>query len=290
MSGPSLLVNLSVPQRAAAAAGPELGAEGVGLMRAEFLVFQTGKHPGLLQEQGELQPLLADGMRQVAQAFHPRRVLYRSLDQRTNDLRALEGAEGREPHEENPALGCRGVFRSMRFPEIFLAELAALRQVRSEGFSSLQLMLPFVRWADEVAWAREQCTQQGLLVQDGFELWMMVETPAAVLRAEDFRGMVDGVSIGSNDLTQFILAIDRDNEVFADVNLDRDPAALAAIEWAIRSFQRLGVPVGICGDAPSRSEHVLQSLVSWGVDSISLSPDRLQATQVLLSQLSTPAT
>jgi pyruvate,water dikinase len=273
---PKINVNLSAPIRASEAAA--LDVAGVGLMRAEFLIYRTGRHPLFLLTDPpprDLTTILADGMRTVAREFHPRPVLYRSMDLRSNEVRNLIGGAQFEEEEENPALGCRGINRSQRDADTFRAELEALEMVRQSGFENLNLMVPFVRWPSEVEWAREQ-------LDDVFskssppELWMMVETPATVLRAEEFSTLVDGVSIGSNDLTQLLLGLDRDNLAYARMDWDTDPAVLKGLELAVESFKSQGVPVGICGDGPSRSNELLDRLIEWGIDSISVSLERVE--------------
>jgi pyruvate,water dikinase len=286
---PAVYVNLSVPGRAAEAV--ELGVDGVGLMRAEFLVFQTGQHPLLLleaQPPGDLTSVIAEGVRTVARELYPRPLTYRSLDLRSNDLRNLAGGDRFEADEDNPALGCRGVSRSQRDVGVFGAELAALATLHGEGFDNLRLMLPFVRWPEEVTWAREQLATAGLGEGSGLELWMMVETPATILRAAEFAPLVDGVSIGSNDLTQLLLGIDRDNVAFADRSFDLDPTVIEGLRLAVDAYRAFGVPVGICGDAPSRSEELLQLLVTWGLTSVSVSLDRVAALQRLVAQVGEP--
>ena len=280
MATPRTLVNLSVPARAAEARAA--GAEGVGLMRAEFLVYQTGRHPLFLLTDpppNDLTTILADGMRTVAREFDSGPVLYRTMDMRSNELLNLVGGSKFEEPEDNPALGCRGVNRSIRDPETFKAELAAVASVRAQGFTGVNVMLPFVRWPEEVAWARERMTEAGL---DDAELWMMVETPASILRAEEFAALVDGISIGSNDLTQLLLGLDRDNVAFARQNWDLDPTVVRGLRLAVDEYKKHGTPIGICGDAPSRSSELLNLLVDWGLDSISVSLDRVAALKALL--------
>jgi pyruvate,water dikinase len=285
MSAPAIYVNLSVPRRAVEAVSA--GADGVGLMRAEFLVYRSGRHPRLLitdAAPNDLGTILADGMRSVARAMHPRPVLYRSLDLRSNDVSKLLGGAEFEDGEDNPALGCRGMTRARRDPDVFLAEIAALARVRSEGYDNLQLLLPFVRWPEEIEWARECLEAADRNGASQVRISMMVETPGVVLRAKDFAPLVDGVSIGSNDLTQLILGIDRDNIAFAQQDWDEDPAVLSGIEWAVRSYRDLGVPVGICGDGPSRSEELLRRLLGWGMASISVSLDRVEALRTMVQE------
>jgi pyruvate,water dikinase len=283
---PATYVNLSIPSRAAEARAA--GAGGVGLMRAEFLVYQTGRHPLFLitdPPPNDLKTVLGDGMRTVAREFDPFPVLYRTMDMRSNELLNLVGGANFEEHEDNPALGCRGVNRSIRDPDTFDAELAAVAGVRKEGYTNINVMLPFVRWPEEVQWARERMAKAGL---EDTPLWMMVETPAAILRADEFAGLVEGVSIGSNDLTQLVLGLDRDNVAFARQDWDADPAVRRGLKLAVDEYKQRGVPVGICGDAPSRSPELLNLLVAWGLDSISVSLDRVAALRELITD-SSPA-
>jgi pyruvate,water dikinase len=290
MTPPAVYANLSVPARAVEAAAA--GVEGIGLMRSEFLVYRTGRHPRLLVNDAapnDLQTILADAMRRVCEAMQPRPVLYRSLDLRSNEVMQLVGGADFETVEENPALGCRGMSRSRRDSDVFAVELKALRQVRAEGFDNLRFMLPFVRWPEEVEWAREQL-EAGASSGSPPELWMMVETPSSVLRAAEFAPLIDGVSIGSNDLSQFILALDRDNVAFARHDWDSDPAIIAGLRIAAQQYQALGVQVGICGDAPSRSESLLRMLCDWGLTSISVSLDRVAALKDLLAEQAVEAT
>jgi pyruvate,water dikinase len=154
--------------------------------------------------------------------------------------------------------------------------------VRDEGYDNLNLLLPFVRWPQEIEWARECLTAAGSGAGPQPQVWMMVETPAVILRAQDFAPLVDGVSIGSNDLSQLILGVDRDNNAFARQDWDEDPAVREGLRWAIERYRGLGVPVGICGDAPSRSEDLLKELCGSGMTSISVSLDRVARLKELL--------
>ncbi len=285
MKIPAVYANLSVPRRAHEAI--EAGAEGVGLLRAEFLVYRAGRHPALLltdSPPNDLKTIVADAMRTVARAMHPNPVFYRTLDLRSNEVRKLLGGGELEDTEENPALGCRGMARARRDSEAFDIEVGAARQVRDEGFDNLNLLLPFVRWPEEVSWARERLERQGLGPESGVKLFMMVETPSTVLRAAEYAPLVDGISVGSNDLTQLVLGIDRDNVAFARQDWDDDPAVLSCLRWAIEAYKAEGVPVGICGDAPSRSEVILKSLLEWGLDSISVSLSQVALLKEMIAQ------
>jgi pyruvate,water dikinase len=264
----------------------EAGVDGVGLLRAEFLVYRTGRHPRLLLRDPaptDLGTILKEGMRTVARAMYPRPVYYRSLDLRSNEVAALVGGEAFEFAEDNPALGLRGMTRARRDGDVFAAELGALARARAEGYDNLHLTLPFVRWPEEVEWAREQLV--GAVAGDPLpQVWMMVETPGAVLRAADFAVLVDGVSIGSNDLTQLILGVDRDNVAFSRQDWDSDPAVIDGLRWVVDTFTGLEVPIGICGDAPSRSRALFASSCGWGMDNISVSLDRVDALRALLDE------
>ena len=285
MNAPKIFANLSVPNRVSEAVAA--GAQGIGLMRSEFLVYKTGRHPMVLaKEEGAsgLKKILAKGMRTAAQGMYPNPVLYRSLDLRSNEVGKLASGEDYELHEDNPALGCRGISRSQRDEAVFDIEIEALLEVRGENLPNLRMMLPFVRWPEEVKWARAKLEAAHKPGNPPVPLWMMVETPATVLRAADFAPLVDGVSIGSNDLAQLILAVDRDNVAFASLDWDSDPAVLAGLHMAIQNYRELKVPVGICGDAPSRSEPLLELLCDWGIDSISVSLDRLAALRALIER------
>jgi pyruvate,water dikinase len=287
MTNPAVYANLSVPRRATEAAAADV--EGIGLLRSEFLVYQTGRHPALLLEDaapGDLGSVLGAGMKTVAAAMFPRPVLYRTLDLRSNELRGLQGGESIEVLEDNPALGCRGLVRSRRDPETFMAELHALGRVRKEGYTNLHVMLPFVRWPAEVEWVHECMEAANLTGELRPKLYMMVETPASVFCAEKFAPLIDGVSIGSNDLTQLVLGVDRDNYAFAQQNSDEDPAVFAALKWAIDTYNALGIPVGICGDAPSRSTQLLSMLCDLDLSSISVSLERVPTLRSLLSERS----
>ncbi len=273
MRSPEVLLNLSVPELATQAAA--LPAAGVGLMRAEFLALALGTHPlALLEEQGEdaFVQVFRDGLETVARAFHPRPVTYRSLDLKSNEYRALQGGERFEPHEENPMLGRRGAFRSTLHPEEFRLELRAVRDVIESGLDNVRLLIPFVRTVAELRLVRAEVEAAGLLGRPGFQLWAMAEVPSTALLPERFAAEVDGLSIGSNDLTQLVLGADRDSGELAERYLATDEAVLAAIERIVAGAHTAGVPVCICGDAPSQDAGLVRALVEFGIDGISVVP------------------
>ncbi|MFO7156560.1 MAG: phosphoenolpyruvate synthase [Pseudomonadota bacterium] len=277
-----IYVNLGEPARAAQVA--ELPVDGVGLLRAEFLILEAlgGVHPRLLLERKQEKAFverLAEGVTVMARAFFPRPVIYRSMDFRTNEFRGLEGGEKFEPREENPMIGYRGCYRYIREPDLFRLELEMIRTVRAQ-YDNLHLMIPFVRTAREFARCREIVQEAGLEPRQRFELWVMAEVPSVVYWIPEYARLgATGVSIGSNDLTQLVLGVDRDSRVVAPLFDERDPAVLDAIRRIIRRCHRSGITVSICGQAPSVYTEYAEWLVRHGIDSISVSPDAVEATR-----------
>ncbi|MBI4498610.1 MAG: phosphoenolpyruvate synthase [Chloroflexi bacterium] len=272
-----LYVNLGEPERAEEVA--QQPVDGVGLLRAEFMILAAleGAHPRLLLQQGrgeEFVVKMADKLRVFARAFHPRPVIYRAMDFRSNEFRGLKGGEQFEPREDNPMIGYRGCYRYTREPDLFALELAALRRVREE-FDNLHLMIPFVRTGWEFRECKRLIDQSGLTAgHRHLELWVMAEVPSITSWLEEYvRLGVTGVSIGSNDLTQLVLGVDRDSEVVAPLYDERDRAVLDTIHTIIRECQRLGITCSICGQAPSVYPEYAETLVRWGIDSISVNPD-----------------
>lgn len=277
-----IYVNLGEPARAAQVA--ELPVDGVGLLRAEFLILEAlgGVHPRLLLERKQEKAFverLAEGVTVMARAFFPRPVIYRSMDFRTNEFRGLEGGDKFEPREENPMIGYRGCYRYIREPDLFRLELEMIRTVRAQ-YDNLHLMIPFVRTAREFARCREIVQEAGLEPRQRFELWVMAEVPSVVYWIPEYARLgATGVSIGSNDLTQLVLGVDRDSRVVAPLFDERDPAVLDAIRRIIRRCHRSGITVSICGQAPSVYTEYAEWLVRHGIDSISVSPDAVEATR-----------
>jgi len=274
-----VMLNLSVPELAERHA--RLPSDGVGLMRAEFLALSLGVHPRKLIEDGggtSFIDFFAEGLAGVARAFYPRPVVYRTLDLKSNEYIGLEGGERYEHNEENPMLGLRGCSRYTDDEGSFRLELRAVRTVLERGLDNVRIMLPFVRFPRELEHCRRCADEEGLFSFPGFELWMMAEVPSNVLMTERFLPYVSGVSIGSNDLTQLILGIDRDSHRLAEQFDIREPAVLAGIERIIRSCRARNVPVSICGDAPARYPEVVRKLIGYGLSSISVSADALDET------------
>ena len=284
-----LYVNLAEPEIADRVA--ERDVDGVGLLRAEFIIARLGEHPRSFINSGrqdEYVHRLSEGMRKIASAFDPRPVVYRATDFKTNEYANLTGGDLYEPDEENPMIGYRGAARYIREPDLFELELRALEHVR-EDHPNLHLMIPFVRTPDEMSQVVKQVDDYGLArnagVPGGFQLWMMVEVPSNVWLLDEFIDCgIDGVSIGSNDLTQLTLGIDRDSERFADTFDERNPAVLKSIEHVITTARRRGVTVSVCGQGPSEHPDLAQRLVDWGITSISVTPDVIEQTRHLVAQ------
>ena len=277
-----LYVNLAEPDLAEQVASQPV--DGVGLLRAEFMLLAAldNAHPRLFLQQGrgdEFVARLADKLKIFARAFFPRPVVYRTMDFRTNEFRGLKGGKQFEPEEANPMLGFRGCYRYVKEPDLFRLELRAIKEVRAE-FDNLQVMIPFVRTGWEFQACKQLIDESGLTGQRHFELWIMAEVPSVVFWLPEYvRLGVTGVSIGSNDLTQLILGVDRDNPLVAPLYDERDQAVLDAIRAIILECRRLGITSSICGQAPSVYPEYVEPLVRWGVDSISVNPDVIEPTR-----------
>ncbi|MGE3845026.1 MAG: phosphoenolpyruvate synthase [Vicinamibacterales bacterium] len=279
-----LYVNLAEPELAERIA--QRSVDGVGLLRAEFIVAQIGTHPRKFIEEGngaEYTRQLAEGIREFCRAFNPRPVVYRLSDFKTNEYANLRGGAEYEATEENPMIGYRGASRYIREPDIFKLEVDAIKAVRKE-FKNLYVMVPFVRTASELKGVKQLLAEQGLVRGDDFKLWMMVEVPSNVIVLDRFIDVgIDGISIGSNDLTQLVLGIDRDSEALAETFDERNEAVMAAIQTAVTVAKRRGITASICGQAPSVYPEVTEKLVEWGITSVSVSPDMLDRTREIIA-------
>jgi pyruvate,water dikinase len=277
-----IYVNLGEPDLADAVAARDV--DGVGLLRAEFMLLAAlGKtHPRVLVRDGrsdELVKRMTDALTRFAAAFAPRPVIYRATDFRSNEFRGLTGGEEFEPHEENPMIGYRGCYRYTREPDLFALELEAVKRVRA-SHPNLHLMIPFVRTGSEFRACKRLIDQSGLTDDRSFQLWVMAEVPSVVTWLDEYvRLGATGVSIGSNDLTQLILGVDRDSEVLAPLYDERDRAVTSAIERIVAECKRLGITCSICGQAPSVHAEYAELLVRMGIDSISVNPDAIEATR-----------
>ncbi len=278
-------VNLAQPELAEIVAARNV--DGVGLLRAEFMIAQIGEHPQYMisQKRGqEFVEKLAEGITTFVKAFDPRPVVYRTTDFKTNEYRELTGGQEYEAEEENPMLGYRGASRYITDVEVFKLELEAIKRVRQK-YKSLWVMIPFVRTVDELARTKQIMEAEGLKRSEDFKLWMMVEVPSNIFLMEKFLELgIDGISIGSNDLTQLILGIDRDSEKLAKTFDERNEAVLIALERAIKVSKSMGVTSSICGQAPSVYPELTEKLVEWGITSVSVSPDMIGTTREIIAK------
>lgn len=281
-------VNLAEPELASEIA--KLPVDGVGLMRAEFIVAGLGEHPRYLVKNGKSEKYvhaLATGMKQIAQAFYPRPVVYRATDFKSNEYKALKGGEKYEPKEENPMIGYRGCFRYIKEPDLFRLELKAIKIVREKyDLKNLWLMLPFVRTVKELEEVKKLIAEEDLERSRDFRLWMMVEIPSNVILIDKFiEAGIDGVSIGSNDLTQLTLGTDRDNSIIAEEFDERNEAVVVSIEKVIASCRSHHITCSICGQAPSVYPEFTEMLVANGITSVSVNPDVIISTRKLIASV-----
>ncbi|MGB9844519.1 phosphoenolpyruvate synthase [Methanothermobacter tenebrarum] len=266
-------VNVSMPEAARKAAAT--GADGVGLLRTEHMMLTPGVHPKKFIKDGkeeELVKILVENIMKVADAFYPKPVWYRTLDAPTDEFKTLKGGED-EPYEHNPMLGWRGIRRELDEPEILKAEFKAIKRLQEKGYNNIGIMIPLVQHPDELRKAKEIAEEVGLKPHKDVEFGIMVETPAAALIIEDFIDVgIDFVSFGTNDLTQYTLAIDRNNELVADLYTEGHPAVMKLIERVIRKCREAGVKTSICGQAGS-IPWIVERLVELGIDSVSANTD-----------------
>jgi pyruvate,water dikinase len=265
-------VNISEPDRAQAAAATL--ADGVGLLRIEHMILGLGKTPNwyIKNNRGDQYiDELVKGIRTVADAFHPRPVWVRTLDAPTDEFRAMEGGEN-EPLEHNPMLGWRGIRRDLQETDHFRLQLAAFKKLHETGANNVGIMLPMVQHVSELRKAKDIMRDVGLDLEK-IEIGIMVETPGAALTIEDFiEEGLDFISFGTNDLTQYTLAVDRNNENVADLYSEMHPAVIKQIEYVVEKCNQAGVQSSICGQAGSYPE-MARRLVEIGISSISANID-----------------
>ena len=265
--------NVSMPEAAEKAAAT--GADGVGLLRTEHMMLTSGIHPGKFVDEGredELINTIADNVKIVADAFYPKPVWYRTLDAPTDEFITLEGGEN-EPHEHNPMLGWRGIRRELDQPEILKCEFKAIKKLYDQGYTNLGIMIPLSQSPEELKKAKELCGSIGLIPHKDVDFGMMVEIPAAALTIEDYIAVgIDFVSLGTNDLTQYTLAVDRNNEFVAKHYTEEHPAVMKLIERTIKKCVEAGVKCSICGQAGS-VPRIVEKLVGYGITSVSSNTD-----------------
>ena len=310
-----IMLNLGNPELAFRTA--MLPSDGVGLARMEFIISEhIGIHPmALVQPEKVTSPdaraaiaarvrnyprpadyfieKLSEGVGVIAAAFYPRPVIIRLSDFKTNEYARLIGGEGFEPKEENPMLGFRGAARYAHpaYAAGFALECAALRRVRREmGLTNLRIMIPFCRRVEEARRVLDAMASHGLKRgEDGLEVYVMCEIPNNVIQIDAFAELFDGFSIGSNDLTQLTLGVDRDSEIVAFDFDERDPGMLEMLRLAVEGAKRNGRHVGICGEAPANYPEIARYLAGLGIDSISVNPSSLLRTMAVVAEAETAA-
>jgi pyruvate,water dikinase len=303
-----IMMNVGTPDQAFSFS--KLPNKGVGLARLEFIINrQIGIHPRALLEHDSLPADLkaeidsrigayaspreffvdrvAEGVSMIAAAFAPEPVIVRMSDFKSNEYANLLGGDRYEPHEENPMLGWRGASRyvSPDFRECFDMECEALRFVRDEmGLTNVKVMVPFVRTVAEGQGVVDLLAENGLRRgENGLEVVMMCEIPSNALLADEFLDIFDGFSIGSNDMTQLVLGLDRDSSLVASTFDERNPAVLKILSMAIEAATRRGKYIGICGQGPSDHPDLAEWLLEQGIESMSLNPDTVVATWLRLA-------
>lgn len=282
-----LYVNLAIAEQAERVAA--MPVDGVGLLRAEFMLLDAlqGMHPRqllALGRRGEFVDTMQASLSRITRAFDPRPVVYRTMDFRTNEFRGLKGGEAFEPAEANPMIGYRGCYRYVREPELFALELEVLARVREQS-PNLHLMIPFVRTAWELEACLEAIDASPLGGDRKLHRWVMAEVPSVVYRIPEYAAMgIDGVSIGSNDLTQLVLGVDRDSDVCAELFDESDAAVLDAIRQIITASGAAGITSSLCGQAPSNRPAFAAELVRFGITSVSVNPDAFEQARRTIGQ------
>ncbi len=284
-TGTQVMVSLSQPDALDRATRLPVG--GVGLLRSELmaLAFLEQQHPLQWLQTGRRAELIERWATQIskfAQAFAPRPVFYRTLDLRAHEFPTWAG---HAPAAPLAMLGVRGTFSYQLNPDLFDVELTALSQVQAAGYTNLRLILPFVRTVEEFSFCRQQIAQKGLLEMPNFELWIMAEVPSVLfLLPEYVEAGVQGIAIGTNDLTQLLLGVDRDQSIMASAFNEAQPAVVRAITQLIHTAQTLGIPCSLCGQAPVNHPELIQQFVRSGVTAISVSLEAVPATLRAIAQ------
>ena len=280
-------VNLAEPEMAKEVA--QLDTDGVGLLRAEFMIAEIGTHPKEFIKQGKgkiFTNKLTKGLETFVKEFSPRQVVYRATDFKSNEYKHLRGGALYEPDEENPMIGFRGASRYIANPDVFKLELDAIKEIWNKGYANLHLMIPFVRVPWEFIRIRDIVRDHGLLDYPGFKLWIMVEVPAAALQLQEFIDAgIQGVSIGTNDLTMMLLGVDRDSAEVSNIYDERHPAVLNVLDHIVETCAKAGITCSICGQAASDYPEIVERLVKKGITSVSVNPDAVHRTRALIHDI-----
>ncbi|NTU72713.1 phosphoenolpyruvate synthase, partial [Candidatus Roizmanbacteria bacterium] len=287
----------------------QLPNAGVGLARLEFIINNNiGVHPKAILDypnvdadlkkavesvaRGHASPRafyvdrVAEGVATIAAAFWPKPVIVRLSDFKSNEYRKLIGGSRYEPEEENPMLGFRGASRYIQAPEVFELELEAIKRIWEMGYRNVHMMIPFVRAPWELIKIKNIMTQNGMFELPGFKLWIMVEVPACALQLEEFIKIgIDGVSIGTNDLTMMLMGVDRDNEEVSYIYDERCPAVSNLLEHIVNTCSKYGITCSICGQAASDYPELVERLVKAGITSVSVNPDAIERTRELIHDI-----
>ena len=280
-------VKVNVSMAEAAQKAYATGADGVGLLRTEHMMLATGIVPYKFIDEGredELVQVLVDNILKVVDVFYPKTVWYRTLDAPTDEFKTLEGGEN-EPDEANPMLGWRGIRREIDQPDILRAEFKAIKKLKEQGYANIGIMLPLLHKPEELREAKKIAKSVGLIPHVDVDFGMMVETPAAAIIIEDFIAEgLDFVSFGTNDLTQYTLALDRNNELVAKHYTEAHPAVLKLLMSVIKKCNQAGVTTSICGQAGSKPE-IVEKLVEAGISSISANTDAVPEIRKLVAKV-----
>lgn len=263
--------------------------DGIGLLRAESMLTNIGTHPKKLIHDGKKDVFvkkLAEQIEVFLKAVHPRPVVYRAIDLKTYEYRKLIGGTQYEPIEKNPLLGYHGAFRYIHDAEVFRLEIEAIKLLRNKAnLKNIWLMIPFVRTVRELMQVKRMLASEGLHRSPTFKLWLMAQIPANVILLDSFiEAGIDGVSIGADDLTMLLMGTDKDNTEVASEYNELNESALWAFEKVIRTAHKHKITSSICGQAPSHHPDLVQKLVSWGITSITVSPDVIDATRKVIAR------
>jgi pyruvate, water dikinase len=279
MIATQLLVNLSQPSLIKQV--QSLPLDGVGLLRSELMVLTIleGQHPSSWLSSGrkaQLLELWSEQMMQFVRAFAPRPVFYRSLDWRSHELTSFSH---NLPSSQQSMLGERGTFAYLQNSAVFELELEAIAAIQQSDYHNIHLILPFVRTVEEFSFCRQKVESAGLTQKPQFQLWIMAEVPSVLfLLPEYVKAGVQGISIGTNDLTQLLLGVDREQGQLASSFDERHPAVMSAVAQLIRMAKSALIPCSICGQAPALYPEIIDKLVEWGITSISVEPEAVERT------------